>query len=49
MGTLLIAAIVVIALVVIGVFFIMKYAANRSGGNDDVWHPGNGKGPNPES
>lgn len=48
MDTLIIMAIVVIALIVLGVYFVMKYAASRSGGNDDVWKPGDSKGPNPE-
>lgn len=48
MGTLLITAIVVIALIVVAVYFVMKYVANKSGGNDDVWHPRDGKGPNSE-
>lgn len=39
METLLIAALVLIAMIVLGVFFVMKYAASRSGGNDDVWKP----------
>ncbi len=49
MDTLIIAAIVVVALLVLGGYFIMKYMANRSGGNDDVWKPGEGKDPNSEA
>ena len=48
MDTLLIGAIVVIALIVIGAFFVMKYAASKSGGNDNVWKPGDHNHPNPE-
>lgn len=48
MDTLIIAAIVVVALIVLAVYFVMKYAANRSGGNDDVWKPGKHKDPNTE-
>lgn len=48
MDTLIIAAIVVVALLVLSGYFVMKYAANRSGGNDDVWKPGERKDPNTE-
>ncbi|MBN9389464.1 MAG: hypothetical protein J0I20_15655 [Chloroflexi bacterium] len=47
MGTLLIMAIVVIGLIVLAAYFVMKYVANKSGGNDDVWQPRD-KGPHPE-
>ena len=48
MDTLLIMAIVLAALVVLVVFFVMKYSG-KSGGNDDVWKPGDEQGPHPES
>ena len=47
MDTLVIMAIVVVAIVFLGIFFVMKYSG-KSGGNDDVWKPGEEKGSHPE-
>ncbi len=47
MDTLVIMAIVAVALVVLAVFFVMKYSS-KSGGNDNVWKPDEKKGPNAE-
>jgi hypothetical protein len=47
MDTLVITALIVAALVVVAIFFALKYGT-KSGGKENVWKPGEKKGPHPE-
>lgn len=47
MDTLIIMALIAIAVIAVAVIFFVTVNGN-SGGNDNVWKPGDRKGPNPE-
>ena len=47
MGTLIIMALIAVAVVVVAVIFFVT-VNGKSGGNDNVWKPGDRNDPNPE-